>query len=696
MGKSTISSFSKTSFTTGESVTITIASQNSSYTHKLAHSFGDIATLSAGTKTYKWTPTANSLASFFKEVPNLKTRPIDIYLYTYNGSTLVGRDARTLTVTLKESDGRPTAEIMYDMAPDDLLVLTDHRDMFGGLVSGIDTLSLYANPATYYGASVRQIVGEWCGQTVYPDSNGFLGFTAMTSNQNTTDHSPIYITVTDSRGYSSKYNVSIGSYDEPPIVFLNGNNTTPIVSYSAPKITSIDVDRCTSDKVISNDGTNLMVTLGMNVTSLNENNQFAIGMWYKKSTDSSWTTFSQSWYLIGELDEDGYTLYYGSQKNRLFCPATFEIGTSYDIKIRISDSFKYVEETVILSAAGTMMEFSADGKKVIFGETSGPHLLLDDNSLDIRKGIKSICGFSYEFYDEKSSPQLKIGNSEIADVPEATGELFGSGTDNSEAYDSILYITNPYSIYIGRGGFRSTIQCDYTGVNTYGDITFHKAVSGKDDGKAIFYIPPTFRAGYNIPLAKLVGSANFNDMTQSGIYWMDYDATNGPSLIASGNCHGWLEVKSEVYDSDTFITQTFTHYGGSHKFRRSNVYGNWGSWVLDGGYNLYNNTSGTTGTIKLSKSAANFQYITVYYKTASTNNYSSTTIWSPNGKTISLHAGYGNSNYSYFYHTGYAISDTSMTVSSYNYGLVSLKSSSYPSRTRNNNIYILKVVGHDN
>ena len=691
MGKSTISSFSKTSFTTGESVTITIASQNSSYTHKLAHGFGNIATLSAGTKTYKWTPTAASLASFFNEVPNLKTRPIDIYLYTYNGSTLVGRDVRTLTVTLRESDGRPTAEIGYDMTPDDLLDLTDHRDMFGGLVSGIDTLSLYANPTTYYGASVRQIVGEWCGQTVYPDSYGFLGFTATTSNQNGIYNSPIYITVTDSRGYSSKYNVSIGSYDEPPIVFLNGNSTTPIVPYSAPKITSIDVDRCTSDKVISDDGTNLMVTLGMNVSSLNENNPFAIGMWYKKSTNSSWTTFGATWYVNGDMDEDGYVLYWGSQKNRLFCSATFEVGTSYDIKIRITDSFKYVEETVILSATGTMMEFSADGKKVIFGETSGSHIVIDDNSLDIRKGINSICGFSYEVYTDgvgddttpKSSPQLKIGNSEIVDVPEATGELFGSGTDNSEAYDSILYITNPYSIYIGRGGLRSSIQCDYSGVNTYGDIIFHKGVSGKDYGKAIFYIPAKFNEGYLIPKV----NKDCNKMTSSGRYYMGVNSENRPDLS-----NGWLDVMVD-YDSNYCFQKYITYTGDIYS--RTRLSGTWSSWIREyRGFSLYNNSSGTNGTIKLSETASNFGKIEVVYRTAA-NSYLSMVIHSPNGKRIGLVGGDGDSDYSYFYHTAYSISGTSMAVStSSKYSRVCFRDRAQPICTISNNIYITKVIGY--
>ena len=46
---------------------------------------------------------------------------------------------------------------------------------------------------------------------------------------------------------------------------------------------------------------------------------------------------------------------------------------------------------------------------------------------------------------------------------------------------------------------------------------------------------------------------------------------------------------------------------------------------------LYNNTSGTTGTVTLSQSAANFTRLRVFFTTGNAG-YGSTEIWSPNGK----------------------------------------------------------------
>ena len=84
VGKSTFT-FSNSSITiNGGSTTITITRDNQSYSHKLLHGYGVIATLPVGTTDYAWTPTASDLASFFSEIPNQKTRLIDVYLDTYN------------------------------------------------------------------------------------------------------------------------------------------------------------------------------------------------------------------------------------------------------------------------------------------------------------------------------------------------------------------------------------------------------------------------------------------------------------------------------------------------------------------------------------------------------------------------------------------------------------------------------------
>lgn len=105
---------------------------------------------------------------------------------------------------------------------------------------------------------------------------------------------------------------------------------------------------------------------------------------------------------------------------------------------------------------------------------------------------------------------------------------------------------------------------------------------------------------------------------------------------------------------------------------------------------LYNNTSGTTGTVILSETSANFKYIEVFgrYGTAY---YTSVKIPEPNGKGFNLTTAMMNQTVSlgHIASTNYTVSGTSITPQYY--GEWHTGDSSF---TKTNNITILKVVGY--
>ena len=92
---------------------------------------------------------------------------------------------------------------------------------------------------------------------------------------------------------------------------------------------------------------------------------------------------------------------------------------------------------------------------------------------------------------------------------------------------------------------------------------------------------------------------------------------------------------------------------------------NQGKVLNDGKQNkevvLYNDGTGTSGTITLSETSANFSYIELFYTADSY--YGSTKIYSPNGKTFGITIQYVNSssNAQYLYTTSCAVSGTSLT-----------------------------------
>lgn len=82
---------------------------------------------------------------------------------------------------------------------------------------------------------------------------------------------------------------------------------------------------------------------------------------------------------------------------------------------------------------------------------------------------------------------------------------------------------------------------------------------------------------------------------------------------------------------------------------------------------LYDNASGTTGTVTLSESAENFSYLEIFAKTNDGDNYS-VRVCSPNGKTASMIGGRAGTNGATFFKTKLvSISGKSITVSRTSY-----------------------------
>lgn len=114
---------------------------------------------------------------------------------------------------------------------------------------------------------------------------------------------------------------------------------------------------------------------------------------------------------------------------------------------------------------------------------------------------------------------------------------------------------------------------------------------------------------------------------------------------------------------------------------------------------LYSNASGTTGTIKLSQTAANFSYLEIFYCDNNNREHHSIKISEPNNKLTSLDTGesYENDKNLYFRTTSYTISGTSMTVKSYgymNFWQVSGSDRCGVNPEKSNYIKIIKVLGY--
>ena len=117
--------------------------------------------------------------------------------------------------------------------------------------------------------------------------------------------------------------------------------------------------------------------------------------------------------------------------------------------------------------------------------------------------------------------------------------------------------------------------------------------------------------------------------------------------------------------------------------------------VLNDKYNgtaLYNNATGTTGTVTLSASAADFTYLDIFYRNDN-NRYKSTKVYAPNGKTVSLLSSSLDSNSaSNLKYKDITVSGT--TISNVYTQTLQFWSGAWHNTDGNNKIFIVRVVGY--
>lgn len=162
---------------------------------------------------------------------------------------------------------------------------------------------------------------------------------------------------------------------------------------------------------------------------------------------------------------------------------------------------------------------------------------------------------------------------------------------------------------------------------------------------------------------------------------------NNISSGTAGNKRGELKIFSEK----SGCTRVHAYPSQTGDFT---VYLPYHSGYLLCSTSLYNNTSGTTGTITLSESAANFTYLEIFYG-KTTDYLNSVRIHQASGKKVALSISYydNNSTYSQLLSKQISISGTSITNVSGQSGFANIYASNHEVGSANQ-IYIYKVTGY--
>lgn len=591
VGKSTFA-FTNTAITLdGGSTTIDITRDNQSYSHKLSHDFGDIATLAVGTTSYTWKPTAAQLTKFFEEVPNQKTRLIDVYLDTYNGSTLVGRDVHALTVTLSEATGKAT---ISGFAINDGNSATSGWDI---VVDGKSTLSIAKTVTAKYGANIAKAVFTY-------ESNEFMTIDDLVGSLPLTTAAKSYnigYKVTDSRGFVTTASVS-----------------KSCARYEAPMIDTLEIVRCDSSGNETEAGTKAKAIVKGSWASIGGKNTATFKLGYKLQNGTSYTYQT-------------ITVTNGVVNVEQILSVTLSADSDYLFAVELKDSFTtFSEEGVGFSNSKNIMYVSADGQELILGSSSDGNILIGPDHIDIRKAERVLASISAETKEETAL----WDNSALVDRNYAiiTGDdcvdiktnkkieqdsVFGGSIETDSNMEGVSNYhepttSAPYSAYesavrlktsstaikdgseknLGReasidivstGHMRGAGETHKSWVEIDADDVVINAANDVEDSGNIYasgrhiQLTADDSLTYNIPVV----NANCDDLcTYGGRYYLGTNSTNRPV-----NKNGWLEVKP--YSGDTgqdsmYCHQTYTTYDGEI-YKRTMQAGVWGKWTQDSG-----------------------------------------------------------------------------------------------------------------
>lgn len=492
VGKSTFA-FTNTAITLdGESTTINITRDNQSYSHKLSHGHGTIATLAVGTTSYTWKPTAAQLTEFFNEVPNQKTRQIDIYLDTYNGSTLVGRDIHALTVTLLEATGKPTFTI-FDI--DDRTSITNDWGVF---VRGLSELNDTVICSGKYGATVDKPVYVYDDKEYY-----FLDlYIASLPLTTTPKEYTLECKITDSRGFTNVATLK-----------------KQCAMYISPVINKFEAIRCDTDGNETVSGTKVKVTIQGSWASIGGKNAASFKFGYKVQNADSYT-------YVPITVTDGVVDY------EAVLDPTFSTDLDYYFCYELKDSLFSVKDSGIgFLNDNSVITISPDGSSIVIGSTGANNVLVGKDGVKIRDSEKvgaefkqnklSFCEDSMEIgYDQTASGlgcYLKsVSGNRISLIAPTPNEE----EVETEGHNALL------TMYGGMGSSFSAVNIEAGNIR----------------------LKPTNTLTYDMPV-NMYGDCN--DLINSGKYHLGNNSANIPV-----NKNGWLESKlySTDYCHQTYTT----------------------------------------------------------------------------------------------------------------------------------------------
>ena len=384
---------------TGATLSGTVTPSSSAFNHKVYLKTGSTTrntiSLAAGTNTFSdviehgWFPSSTS-------------GTLTVVLETYNGTTLVASTSKSVT-----------ANVPTSIVPSVSTLTATVVDGKGGYyVQNKSKVTLTTTATAGTGASIKSYV--FSGTNMSASGTTASATSAILQYSGSKTYT---VTVTDTRGRTASKNISI-----------------TVQPYAAPTISSITVQRCTSNGTIDENGTYAYVTVNSSYSTLNGANTRTVVL--TNSGNSTATTVQATTNTSGS-----WSGVYGSG---------FAVGTTYTITATIKDTAysSTATKSGTLKAAARPLNIKSNGKGIGFGKMAETDNLLDVQWNERVRGALTVDGNTAISGTLVANGKTTLGSDlQVNNNTFIKGHLYMGGNKESTAERSIRFSTPDSSTY---------------------------------------------------------------------------------------------------------------------------------------------------------------------------------------------------------------------------------------------------------
>lgn len=327
-----VKSCSATATTSGGSCTVSWTQNNTAHRYKISFTMGSVSYnsgyTSAGISSYSYTMTADKWGA---AIPNATSGTVNVTLYTYNGSTLLGSCSTTFTFSLASS----VKPIISSITTTNIGSVTTY-----GYLQNYSKVKIVTSASGASGSSISNYSVSVNGQTL-------SGSTVTSDVLKTSGSNTISITVKDSRGRTATSTKSI-----------------TVVAYSTPAINSFAASRCTSAGVSNTEGAYFHVIATTTHTALSGVSAHGTKIQYKPASSSTWSKFIPD---SGSSEEYASATSYSTSSTIV---QAINTETSYNVKITVYDGVQTVTRQATIGSVFVLMDFGSAGNSMAIGKTA--------------------------------------------------------------------------------------------------------------------------------------------------------------------------------------------------------------------------------------------------------------------------------------------------------------------------------------